>query len=219
MILIINLIIAGYFLYLSLYKGLIYGYFFLFLGLINIVLSYNLAADNKRLKKEIDSHFLKIAGLAQDNFHDGLTGVYNRRYFDIMLPKFIKKAAEYNIKFSVLMLDIDHFKKFNDTYGHDVGDKVLKTVASTIKEHIRGNQDVLFRYGGEEFVIVTMDDLNGAVILAKKINGLEFKGSPEKITVSIGVGTYKQEQGEDVVRTADDNLYEAKKSGRNCFKY
>ena len=217
MILIINLIITGYFLYLSIYNGLIYGYFFLFLSLIDIALIYSLTADNKRLKKEIDGHFLKVADLTQDNYHDELTGVYNRRYFDLMLPKFIKKAAEYNIKFSVLMLDIDHFKKFNDTYGHDVGDKVLKIVASTIKERIRGNQDVLFRYGGEEFVIISMDDLTGAITLAKKINSLEFKGSPEKITVSIGVSSYKQ--GEDIVKLADDNLYKAKEAGRNCFKY
>ena len=217
MIWIINLITIGYFLYLALYAGVTDAYFFLFLSLINIALIYNIVAGNKRLKKEIDGHFLKMAGLAQDNFHDGLTGVYNRRYFDLTLPKFIKKAAEYNIKFSVLMLDIDHFKKFNDAYGHDVGDKVLKTVANTIKEHIRSNQDVLFRYGGEEFVIITMDDLNGAVTLAKKINALEFKSSPEKITVSIGIGSYKQ--GEDVVRAADDNLYGAKAAGRNCFKY
>ena len=216
MIWIINLIITGYFLYLSLYEGVAPAYFFLFLGLINIALIYSLIADNKRLKKEIDGHFLKVAGLTQDNYHDGLTGVYNRRYFDLMLPKFIKKAAEYNIKFSVLMLDIDRFKKFNDTYGHDVGDKVLKTVASTIKEHIRSNQDVLFRYGGEEFVIITMDDLTGAITLAKKINSLEFKGSPEKITVSIGISSYKQG---DVVKAADDNLYRAKEAGRNCFKY
>ena len=217
MILIINLIIAGYFLYLSIYAGTIIIYIFLFLGLINIVLTYSILSENKRLKKEKDSQFLKVTDLTQDNFNDPLTGVYNRRYFDLVLSKFIKKAAKYNIKFSVLMLDIDHFKKFNDTYGHDVGDKVLKIVSSTVKEHIRGNQDILFRYGGEEFVIISMDDLTGAITLAKKINSLEFKGSPEKITVSIGISSYKQ--GEDVVKLADDNLYKAKEAGRNCFKY
>ena len=217
MILIINFIIAGYFLYLSIYAGTIIIYIFLFLGLINIVLTYSILSENKRLKKEKDSQFLKVTDLTQDNFNDPLTGVYNRRYFDLVLSKFIKKAAKYNIKFSVLMLDIDHFKKFNDTYGHDVGDKVLKIVSSTVKEHIRGNQDILFRYGGEEFVIISMDDLTGAITLAKKINSLEFKGSPEKITVSIGISSYKQ--GEDVVKLADDNLYKAKEAGRNCFKY
>ena len=217
MILIINFIIAGYFLYLSIYAGTIIIYIFLFLGLVNIVYAYNVLSENKRLKKEKDSQFLKVTDLTQDNFNDPLTGVYNRRYFDLVLSKFIKKAAKYNIKFSVLMLDIDHFKKFNDTYGHDVGDKVLKIVSSTVKEHIRGNQDILFRYGGEEFVIISMDDLTGAITLAKKINSLEFKGSPEKITVSIGISSYKQ--GEDVVKLADDNLYKAKEAGRNCFKY
>jgi diguanylate cyclase (GGDEF)-like protein len=217
MILIINLIIAGYFLYLSIYAGTIIIYIFLFLSLVNIVYAYNVLSENKRLKKEKDSQFLKVTDLTQDNFNDPLTGVYNRRYFDLVLSKFIKKAAKYNIKFSVLMLDIDHFKKFNDTYGHDVGDKVLKIVSSTVKEHIRGNQDILFRYGGEEFVIISMDDLTGAITLAKKINSLEFKGSPEKITVSIGISSYKQ--GEDVVKLADDNLYKAKEAGRNCFKY
>ena len=217
MILIINFIIAGYFLYLSIYAGTIIIYIFLFLGLVNIVYAYNVLSENKRLKKEKDSQFLKVTDLTQDNFNDPLTGVYNRRYFDLVLSKFIKKAAKYNIKFSVLMLDIDHFKKFNDTYGHDVGDKVLKIVSSTVKEHIRGNQDILFRYGGEEFIIISMDDLTGAITLAKKINSLEFKGSPEKITISIGIGSYKQ--GEDVVKLADDNLYKAKEAGRNCFKY
>lgn len=217
MILIINLIIAGYFLYLSIYAGTIIIYIFLFLSLVNIVYAYNVLSENKRLKKEKDSQFLKVTDLTQDNFNDPLTGVYNRRYFDLVLSKFIKKAAKYNIKFSVLMLDIDHFKKFNDTFGHDVGDKVLKIVSSTVKEHIRGNQDILFRYGGEEFVIISMDDLTGAITLAKKINSLEFKGSPEKITISIGISSYKQ--GEDVVKLADDNLYKAKEAGRNCFKY
>ena len=158
--------------------------------------------------------------MSQDNLHDALTSLYNRRYFDKALNNVIKKAKEYNISFSVLMLDIDHFKKFNDTYGHDTGDKVLKIVANTVQNNIRGNQDMLFRYGGEEFVIITTDDLTGAIKLAEKINKLEFAGAPEKITVSIGIGCYKQGfSGIGVVRIADNNLYKAKEAGRNCYKW
>ncbi len=101
MILIINLIIAGYFLYLSIYAGTITIYIFLFLGLVNIVLTYSILSENKRLKKEKDSQFLKVTDLTQDNFNDPLTGVYNRRYFDLVLSKFIKKAAKSKYRFFV----------------------------------------------------------------------------------------------------------------------
>ncbi len=220
MILLLNLIIACYLGYLSIYKGDILDYVFLFLSLLNVMLIYPHTVENKKLKKEIKSSFLKMADLSQDSLHDKLTGIYNRRYFDIIIDKLIEKAADFSVKFSVLMIDIDHFKKFNDKYGHDIGDEVLKIVSRTIEKNIRSNSDMLFRYGGEEFIVITAVGLDDAIMLAHKINELDFIGAPEKITVSIGVSNFQQGLSkEDLIKIADNNLYKAKESGRNCCKW
>lgn len=216
----LNLILTIYFIYSIMVSGSITAYPMLFISILNFYFIYSLLSSNKNLKDKINNTYLESAVISKDNFHDALTGIYNRRYFDVTFSKFIKKAEEYNITFSILMIDIDHFKKFNDTYGHKVGDDVLKVVSSTIKKNIRNNQDMFFRYGGEEFIIITTDSLDGAITLAKKINSLEFIPAPEKITVSIGISTRAESKHyEELVKLADDNLYKAKEAGRNCFKY
>ena len=153
---------------------------------------------------------------------DFLTGVMNRKGFDETLAKSVSSATG---NLCLLMIDIDHFKKFNDKHGHIVGDEVLKFVAKNVRKIVRGN-DSIARIGGEEFaVILPKTPLLGAVTVAENARAsisrlkLERKGKSEKletITVSIGVSQYKQgESLEDFVNRADQALYFAKNSGRN----
>jgi diguanylate cyclase (GGDEF)-like protein len=154
---------------------------------------------------------------------DGLTQVYNKRYFVETLEREIGRAQRYRRDLSLIMFDIDHFKKINDSYGHLAGDHVLKQLASVIKSRIR-REDILSRYGGEEFAIVLPEiDAYNAVQFAEKVRRLiekatfKFEGTRIPVTVSIGVASLTPElqQPEDFVRVADAKLYEAKSQGRN----
>ena len=153
---------------------------------------------------------------------DPLTGVWNRhRLFEILIQE-VNRYMRVNGDFSVCMLDIDHFKPINDTYGHQAGDEVLRTIAREVSGDLRVI-DVFGRYGGEEFLMVLPETpLEGAVVKAERvrrqIEALRFPGISEKlrITVSIGVAGYRE--GEDIDETlsrADQYLYTAKKNGRN----
>ena len=153
---------------------------------------------------------------------DFLTGVMNRKGFDEMLSKLSSKATD---NLCVLIIDIDHFKKFNDTHGHIVGDEVLKFVAKNITKNVRG-KDIVARIGGEEFaVLLSETPLLGAATVAENIRAsisrlkLERKGKTEKlgmITVSIGAAQYRQgEPLKGFVDRADQALYSAKNTGRN----
>ncbi len=153
---------------------------------------------------------------------DFLTGVLNRKGFDETLASIIREASDI---FCLLMIDIDHFKKFNDVHGHVVGDEVLKFVAKNIQKVMRGN-DYIARFGGEEFtVILPKTLLLGAMTVAENIRDsiaklkLERKAKSEllgKITVSIGVAQYRQgEPTETFINRADQALYFAKDAGRN----
>ncbi len=155
---------------------------------------------------------------------DPLTNLYNRRYLDEALPREIYQAKRYNHPLSVLMLDIDHFKTINDTYGHKAGDMVLKNVASVLQALSRKG-DISCRYGGEEFLIVLQestikDAVKHAQKLRKEVAGLSFswKGKDMKsIKISIGVASYPAhgEFSEDLIGAADEALYRAKNGGRN----
>lgn len=154
---------------------------------------------------------------------DGLTGIYVRRHFLERLGEEMPRAKKHNLKLSMLMVDLDHFKQCNDTYGHLVGDIVLKEIARIMKEHIR-QVDLLGRYGGEEFVIALPDtDKSSAAHVADRIRQsvekYRFKAYDETITmtISIGVATYPDD-GSDVavlIDRADQALYKAKAEGRN----
>lgn len=156
---------------------------------------------------------------------DGLTGLWNQRYFKDNLKKEIERTLRYKNHLSLIMMDVDHFKSFNDTYGHQTGDIVLKTIANVIKESVR-NTDIPARYGGEEFaIILTMTDEKGAEKFAerlrKKIESLEIKdinGQPvRKVTSSLGIAYYdKNYSVNDFIEYADKALYLCKEKGRNC---
>ncbi len=160
---------------------------------------------------------------------DGLTGLNNRRYLDTHLAEVITKAKGRKKPVSLVMCDIDHFKKVNDTHGHDAGDEVIKEFARRIKKNIR-NIDLACRYGGEEFVIVMPDtDMALARVVAERIRNevalhpfiVEEGAKQLPITVSLGVSTLENDSdnGDTLIKRADNALYEAKRAGRNTVMY
>jgi len=156
---------------------------------------------------------------------DGLTGAYNHRYFQEKLAEEIIKAERYNKDLSLALLDVDHFKKFNDSYGHQEGDKVLRVVSEVIRGTVRNKVDTVARYGGEEFaVILPESDGNTGKDLAERIRKnvesylFENDGkTPYRVTVSIGVASYPFDSRDQkgLIQSADEALYDAKKAGRN----
>jgi diguanylate cyclase len=156
---------------------------------------------------------------------DGLTGVANRKHFDTRLSEFADECAATGEPLALLMGDVDHFKKFNDDYGHTVGDMVLRLVARTLSECGRG-RDFVARYGGEEFVVLLpKTGLKGAFAVAENIRStiaskcLARKKTGESlgmVTLSFGVAQYKPgESLDDFITRADSGLYQAKNRGRN----
>nr|WP_321267053.1 diguanylate cyclase [uncultured Sulfurimonas sp.] len=150
---------------------------------------------------------------------DPLTQLNNRRYFDEMMSAISKKQRKADMDFAILIADIDNFKVINDTYGHQVGDEVLKKVAQTLKSKLRDN-DVIARWGGEEFVIMLKNiDLNEAQMIAQKLRmSIQECKINENINITISIGFTKYIVGEDTNATfkrADKALYKAKQRGRN----
>jgi len=178
-------------------------------------------------------HHKDEVGTLGDFFHltiiDPLTGLYNRRYLDGTLKKMIKHHSRTISYISVLLIDVDYFKKYNDTYGHDAGDECLRTVAEALSQCVIRNEDFVARYGGEEFVAVLPNaDQEGARVVAEKMleKMREYK-IPHKasdiadyVTISIGGTTdivgYSQ-NSQDYIKAADKALYESKKNGRNRY--
>lgn len=159
-------------------------------------------------------------------FRDGLTGIYNRSYFDDYCPAQMSLSERSKRPLSILMIDIDFFKKFNDYYGHVEGDECLKQVATTIQSSLRRPTDIVARYGGEEFICVLPDtDKAGASEVADNICravfnlNIEHKESPyHYLSVSIGITCRANEDTlDEIVSAADKRLYRAKSTGKNCY--
>ncbi len=156
---------------------------------------------------------------------DSLTGIANRKHFDARIKELIEEAAVGGEPLAILLADIDHFKSFNDNFGHQVGDHVLRLVSAALGECVRG-RDFVARYGGEEFaIILPQTALDGALAVAENVRAtiaskrLTRKSTGENlgnITISLGAALYKDDEGPDsLVARADEGLYKAKRDGRN----
>ncbi len=163
------------------------------------------------------------AKLIEMNTKDALTGTYNRRYFETRLTEEFNRHKRYCRPFCLIILDIDHFKKINDTYGHQAGDFILKTLAQHVMERIR-KVDIFARYGGEEFCLILPETTmtSGAALaesLRKEIEQESFiyKDDTIKMTISQGVaeGCEMVSSADLLLKKADDALYQAKRTGRN----
>lgn len=161
---------------------------------------------------------------------DGLTGLYNRRFFNELYQKEWRKAITEGTELGTLMIDIDYFKVYNDTFGHLAGDVCLQKIAKSIEETIKDSNAFVARFGGEEFILLLPDtNLEQCSGLAQKIMDQlallnipgAIKTTDGKVTVSIGIGLMKPTEEaklETLINVADQALYRAKKEGRNCWR-
>lgn len=180
------------------------------------VIGYQLAATLK--------HFQRLSSVKTMAIYDTLTNLYNRRYLEERLIAETKKSFYEGSSLSLVMVDIDHFKKVNDTFGHTGGDKVLREIASLLKASVR-KKDTVARYGGEEFILILPDaGLEVAAMIAERIRKLvegtlfELGQARINITVSLGISNFPghhPKSKEDLVNMADQALYDAKRGGRN----
>jgi diguanylate cyclase (GGDEF)-like protein len=151
---------------------------------------------------------------------DALTGAYNRRHFHERMSAELAFASRHSTPLSLLMIDIDHFKKVNDQHGHVIGDKFLQTLARRLRSIVRA-EDLLARYGGEEFAILSRVDAKGALPFAERIRAqvsersFSSHGIEMKVTVSIGLASVPAESPKQLLESADEALYRAKRAGRN----
>ena len=206
------------------YEGLFEGHTKLIGVNIDVTEDVQRAQELESIRKQLE----------HDSRHDALTGLVNRGELDEQIKQVFRKwEEEPTIPFSIVFLDIDHFKSFNDLYGHTVGDQVLRYVAEIIKKQMRLS-DVLARYGGEEFsVILTNTDAALAKEVAERIRAaianailtVDSLTEDLNVTVSIGCTTMKQTNsqntdalGNGLLASSDQALYIAKDSGRNCVK-
>jgi len=195
-----------------------------------------LLADNRFNKKSITVDAVRIltmfanqAGLAIENSRlyeqtvvlsnsDSLTGLWNHGYFQYLLGEEIKKSSLMKSYFTLFMIDIDNFKAFNDTHGHQAGDSIIREISKIFKDVSR-KIDIVARYGGEEFgIILPMTKKEEALVLAERIRkAVEISPKLKNITISIGVASYSADGNtkEDLISKTDKALYEAKRSGKN----
>lgn len=190
--------------------------------------SHTLERQLTATTEEIGTLRKQVEDASREAQTDALTGIGNRKSFDLQLKRFMQEAMERGTELTLLLLDIDHFKSFNDTYGHQFGDLVLKLVSRSMVEGIKG-RDQAARYGGEEFAILLPEtDLNNAAIVAEHLRetignkSIVNRGTKQNlgvVTVSVGVSAYRLGEPPYVfIERADAALYRAKQTGRNCVR-
>jgi diguanylate cyclase (GGDEF)-like protein len=171
---------------------------------------------------------MRISDLEHETFTDPLTGIYNRRFMEQRLTEELSKARRYNFQLSILLLDLDYFKRVNDEHGHQAGDQLLIEISAMVNAQLR-DSDILARYGGEEFLIIAPNTGPAeAALLAERLRArIEAQGflkdyegirqAELNITVSIGLASFGDDidNEEILIGTADRNLYQAKNDGRN----
>jgi len=154
-------------------------------------------------------------------YRDGLTGIFNRRFFELRMAEEMERAQRFGAGMAIIMIDIDRFKGLNDEFGHLLGDEVLRQVASLLHDQLR-KFDVVCRYGGEEFaILLSQTNPQHAIAVAEKLRGLvetwQFPGLPRSVTISAGVATYPENalERDGLMKASDASLYAAKQAGRN----
>lgn len=184
------------------------------------------AKQARKKAEELAAELLEANSKLRDlAFRDGLTGLYNYRYFQELMANEVSRATRYHLPLSLILFDIDHFKKINDTYGHPAGDEVLRNLAMLVKTTMR-TSDIIVRYGGEEFaVLLPATDLSGCKVFAERlrcrVEEMEtvVGGIVVKIAVSLGVTSYESKtmaiDKSQMINAADSALYLAKQNGRN----
>jgi diguanylate cyclase len=179
----------------------------------------------KASKQEINQLQVNLEAVRNESLTDPLTSLANRKYFDQALEKFIAQSVATSEPLALLLTDIDHFKAFNDTFGHLTGDQVLRLVALSVKQNVKG-QDIAARYGGEEFAVVlpgttlraalTVADHIRRAVMTKELMKRSTGEHLGRVTVSIGVAVLqKGETAQSLIERADECLYAAKRCGRN----
>ncbi len=162
-----------------------------------------------------------VERMKQLAYLDGLTGIFNRRFFELRMAEELERARRFGAGMAVIMVDIDHFKRLNDEFGHLIGDEVLRQVSSIFHQQLR-KIDVVCRYGGEEFaILLSQTNPVHALTVAEKLRAMveewQFPGVPRLVTISAGAATYPDNgtTRDELVKAADAGLYAAKQAGRN----
>jgi diguanylate cyclase (GGDEF)-like protein len=193
--------------------------------------SSEIGAFNEQDKQPLES-VADICATAIQNAHyvermkqlaylDGLTGIFNRRFFELRMAEELERARRFGAGMAVIMVDIDHFKRLNDEFGHLIGDEVLRQVSSIFHQQLR-KIDVVCRYGGEEFaILLSQTNPEHALMVAEKLRAMveewQFPGVPRPVTISAGAASYSDNGStrDELVKAADAALYLAKQAGRN----
>ncbi|MFH2057658.1 MAG: sensor domain-containing diguanylate cyclase [Pseudomonadota bacterium] len=171
-------------------------------------------------KRAVIGFFMDIDKIINDSLTDALTELYNRRYFNDTLKVESQRSDRYGSDLSLILIDVDYFKRYNDTFGHIEGDKILSKIGNIIKQCIR-QIDSGYRYGGEEFaVILPQSDVDCAISVAERIRKCvesDTANLNNGVTISAGVSQYRNKQNIiEFISNSDSSLYKAKASGRNC---
>ncbi|WP_353930312.1 diguanylate cyclase [Okeanomitos corallinicola TIOX110] len=191
--------------------------------LARVKMHLELKYSRQKLKKLLEEQVALVQQLEKLANTDTLTGIWNRRYLLIVAEQEIKRSQRYNFSFSVLLIDIDKFKKINDTYGHNVGDEVIIFMTQIVINNLR-KPDCFGRFGGEEFVVLLPEtDTDEALIVAERIRtsiqnqSITVEDKQVSITISIGVSGYHlgDKTIDTMIQRADQALYQAKNQGRN----
>ena len=184
-------------------------------------------AKLEKLSQQVSTLNVQLKSAREESLTDGLTGINNRKAFDQYLQKLVDESTVSKTDFSMLLLDIDNFKKVNDTYGHQIGDRMILAVVNKCRQSIR-NEDFIARYGGEEFAIILAgashrNAVKKARLICKTIGSTRYSledvkpGETLAVTVSLGVSRYcESDTVTSVTARADKALYCAKNSGKNC---
>jgi len=194
------------------------AYVFL-ISVLSILKNSIIQHDMKQITDQASQLVIQKAILREQATHDDLTGLFNRRYFVETLKYEVQRGTSEKNAFGIVLMDVDHFKRINDTCGHSIGDVVIQGVGNFLANHVRGS-DVACRYGGDEFILILPNTTQETTReRAEQLrNGMKNLSLPVGITISLGIAIFPENgtDGETLLRSADAALYRAKQNGGDC---